>query len=648
MTYGELNKYILNYLENDKTKSAIMLTGAWGIGKSYYIEHNLKEFMKDNGKDCVVISLYGLNELSEISKSLYFEAKHKKFIAKVNKLKSKFKNAEEGEIIAKTIFKGVISHYGINLSLSDSSIQKLYNSVDFKNRLIVLEDIERTSINIIELLGYVNNLVEQDGVKVLLVCNEEEFVVNSETKYNNNSDDHDPRAEFDIIYSLLQQRRDERKKNSDKTKPYSEEIQNYLKTKEKTISDSIKFDNNLVLSLKQIIENFNNEKLNSFADDKTVSQLVSRYIEEKFNLRTFIFACQKTVNIFKHLENIDINGNDFYKTIFFGVVYFSFYIKTVGRIPDWEGDEICSRKLGTEDYPLFYFCYYYIKYHLLKLDDIDKYVKYFSKNKILLSSSAYNDENINIIENYYWHPKETVLKALNELTRKLSETAIPFTKFGKIIRSLVRFHKLFNYDYTEIKELMKKWVAKYAADLNPDYHFGLIITPEAFKSPEEKNEYKGFIDELKAIIITGNKKSDTKFDYNPETIKDYSSEISGKENLFADGKGFLSTLDVEKFFEMMKKCNAVQLYELNILLTKIYGHDETELYGIDNTVLKERFTCDIEPLKLLNDKINDYCTSFSGDEIIKEWFERIHDYLKRVIEILCPAKLEEDTVEEEG
>lgn len=34
---------------------------------------------------------------------------------------------------------------------------------------------ERSGIDILEVLGYVNNLVEQDGVKVLLVANEEEI-----------------------------------------------------------------------------------------------------------------------------------------------------------------------------------------------------------------------------------------------------------------------------------------------------------------------------------------------------------------------------------------------------------------------------------------------------------------------------------------
>ena len=46
MTNEELNSYILHYLTKDKTNSAIMLTGDWGTGKSYYIQHSLKPFLE--------------------------------------------------------------------------------------------------------------------------------------------------------------------------------------------------------------------------------------------------------------------------------------------------------------------------------------------------------------------------------------------------------------------------------------------------------------------------------------------------------------------------------------------------------------------------------------------------------------------------
>lgn len=66
MTYQNLNQYILHYLTEDKTKSAIMLTAPWGSGKSFYIQNELKPFLEkeENGSHkCLVVSLYGLKEL---------------------------------------------------------------------------------------------------------------------------------------------------------------------------------------------------------------------------------------------------------------------------------------------------------------------------------------------------------------------------------------------------------------------------------------------------------------------------------------------------------------------------------------------------------------------------------------------------------
>ena len=80
MTYQNLNQYILHYLTEDKTKSAIMLTAPWGSGKSFYIQNELKPFLEkeENGSHkCLVVSLYGLKELSEISKVLYLESRAK-------------------------------------------------------------------------------------------------------------------------------------------------------------------------------------------------------------------------------------------------------------------------------------------------------------------------------------------------------------------------------------------------------------------------------------------------------------------------------------------------------------------------------------------------------------------------------------------
>ena len=150
MNDQEYNLYIENYLRNDKTKSAIMLTAFWGMGKSYYIQNSLIPHLERDGvKKCVVVSLYGLNDTKEISKAIYLELRTKRLNVKGEK-------QEAGKNVAKTKLKGGLSMAGINLSVKE-------------------EDLERSSISIKQVLGYVNNLVEQDGVKVLLIANESEI-----------------------------------------------------------------------------------------------------------------------------------------------------------------------------------------------------------------------------------------------------------------------------------------------------------------------------------------------------------------------------------------------------------------------------------------------------------------------------------------
>ena len=83
MNTNELTKYIKNYLENDKTRSAIMLTGAWGCGKSYYIQNDLVPALTDKEENrCVVVSLYGIKSLEALSKSIYLEVRAKALIKK--------------------------------------------------------------------------------------------------------------------------------------------------------------------------------------------------------------------------------------------------------------------------------------------------------------------------------------------------------------------------------------------------------------------------------------------------------------------------------------------------------------------------------------------------------------------------------------
>ena len=77
MTNEQICKCVKNYIEKDKTKSAIMLTAPWGKGKSYFVQNELISYLEKNGNyQSVVVSLYGVTSLAEISKCIYLSLIH--------------------------------------------------------------------------------------------------------------------------------------------------------------------------------------------------------------------------------------------------------------------------------------------------------------------------------------------------------------------------------------------------------------------------------------------------------------------------------------------------------------------------------------------------------------------------------------------
>ena len=79
-----LTEYIQNYLENDRTHSALMLTGPWGCGKSFYVKNMLAEELSKSNHDTIIISLYGVKTIAELNRSLYLELRARKAIKKIS------------------------------------------------------------------------------------------------------------------------------------------------------------------------------------------------------------------------------------------------------------------------------------------------------------------------------------------------------------------------------------------------------------------------------------------------------------------------------------------------------------------------------------------------------------------------------------
>jgi len=162
----KINQYIKEYLDyycniKNDTPFAILLKGKWGCGKTYFIRNYIENV---ESKRFVHISLYGVDSFNAIKEKIIIELipliprDHKE------KTGSIFKSIRSVPVIKKWITPDV-DELIVNLFLEKN-----------KEIILVFDDLERCSIEIDRLLGYLNYFIEFKSQKVILIANEEEIL----------------------------------------------------------------------------------------------------------------------------------------------------------------------------------------------------------------------------------------------------------------------------------------------------------------------------------------------------------------------------------------------------------------------------------------------------------------------------------------
>lgn len=170
----DLTKRITEYL-NLETNYAVVIKGVYGIGKSYYIKNELfpevSKLSVPNKEDDekytpVLISLFGVNSIEEIQSQIFielypfFKSKGFKFAAGLGNGVMKFFSGSD----FKELFQG-----------STGSADKF---VDYGSILLCIDDLDRKGkdLKLEEVYGFINNLVENNNAKILIVANEGELL----------------------------------------------------------------------------------------------------------------------------------------------------------------------------------------------------------------------------------------------------------------------------------------------------------------------------------------------------------------------------------------------------------------------------------------------------------------------------------------
>ena len=166
-----IKECISYYLQQKETTHAVLITGKWGSGKTYYWKYTLEDIVKNKGFTPVYLSLNGLKSREEILNKLSLEILKNKTNGIINKRVSKAVNTSLNIVSAITSTTLNIKKPTINISPTD--LMSLYK---FDKTVICFDDLERYNNDISDVLGIINSFAEHKHVKVILLTNEEKLL----------------------------------------------------------------------------------------------------------------------------------------------------------------------------------------------------------------------------------------------------------------------------------------------------------------------------------------------------------------------------------------------------------------------------------------------------------------------------------------
>ena len=606
MRRQELIEHIKNYLENDCSQTAMMLTAGWGHGKSYFIKNDLLPALNagDSNRG-IIVSLYGCSSIKDLSKALYLEVRASCLSKKSEKLSA-------GKIIAKTIVKGVASFFNIDLSVSQEDLDDLYQSIDLTSKLVIIEDLDRSNLDIFEVFGYVNNLVEQDGAKVLLVANEE-AIINRIDAYNNatNSSVNDG--------------------SEIKTTNKNELTKKYREQKEKTIGDTVLFESDKFTALSNILNSFDNVYLKRCLNEYPVEDkkgIIYSIIEimdtvKCENLRAIMYACQKVKELVDKCKlELDLN---FFKRVFLSITAFSLRLKMDSTL-EWKYGVESPAELGTAKFPLYRFCYDYVKFQSVLASQIADYQNAFIVEEDKKQKQKRFADVFNEIYNFATNKQTKLEEAIKEIYKLLADgNSVPLEVYGRLANYLIAVKPI-----VDIPEIIDKCKEQMLANIsmsevddalisNLTYHDGVQLWDA--DQIEEYNIYKQNL--LRAATDRKNVRLISAV--TPDDWESIIKDIDNNLDRYIGSGSVFGRLNIPSLLGYLKQTDANALNNFRGCVMAIYRPIN----------IKEFLRSDRENLIILRDGVNEIIDNKSAeDKVCLLQFEWLRKELGQIIDKL--------------
>lgn len=284
---------IVNFIKMKNT-GALLIVGAWGSGKTYYIDNIVFEKIKGSGLnfDCIRVSLFGVKNTADIPYRV-FQAYTDSVVKEKTRGAINFESVREWSKRLLSSFPKLKEYVDFSplFTKGNAPYSLLPESI-----IVCFDDIERATENldINEILGAVNELVENRHFKVILVANKEYI---DKKMHSPHKPQHEVEGEANVAINVKDDQRE--------------------LFYEKVVEKTLVYEPDIVSIYRELVNSYGDSGFTVFMTKQDQQAIVDptqvknkHYRKQLQNIRTLKFAIEHFYQVWKEMSKDRIEEAD--------------------------------------------------------------------------------------------------------------------------------------------------------------------------------------------------------------------------------------------------------------------------------------------------------------------------------------------------
>ena len=597
---SEIIEVVKEYIDNAIYNYAVMIDGEWGSGKTFFVKNNLVNAIEayENEKvernylykprKVLYISLYGISSTEEISNEIYM---------------SLYKSIGSNDV--SEVRYGVKVVTDIAKTRWDANYDEFINNFsNFEGYIFILDDLERCNCHINEIFGYINDLVENQGLKTIIVSNQKEIgkfqeEENIGLKYLLSANTNVDFGELDE--SFVMGNPDEKITISElrrRTQLLCDEDNSaYQKVKEKLVGFTIKYEPDYKKVTKEMLhENISNPDLQNILLDLNEQHCAFVIEKQHTNLRTFQFFISKVIVLYESIKWLKDRKTKLLKDM----INYSFSIAVAYKQGTYEWKwtentvymEIDSFEKASElGYQIaFRFIDEFMIYSKCNQEEIDNDIKYY------LAKEYEKEQDLNnpivALDNWWQKDESKIRRAIEDIFAGLQINKFEIKSYPSIIYKMIIL-----CDVGFETDLLVNIIKQMVTNIKESNEVKLVLDEGniSFDNTNLKADYEMTIKPIRILIDEKNKSTKQNFindllsDEDSWGSKIYEYVKENRHEIATDNITFISEMDANKVISMIKKSNNRNIYDFRKALYEAYKAMGNRVNDRDIATIKQLY-----------------------------------------------------------